>query len=36
MSTEAVRAKLGVADGGSYRLLAVTDIAGEKLLIVLE
>ena len=36
MSAEAVRAKLGVADGGSYRLLAVTDIAGEKLLIVLE
>ncbi len=36
MSAEALRAKLGVGQGGGKRLLAVTDIANEKWLIVLE
>lgn len=36
MSAEALRKKLDVADGGNLRLLAVTDISGERHLIVLE
>ncbi|MDE6043720.1 MAG: hypothetical protein K2G07_09305 [Muribaculaceae bacterium] len=36
MSAEALRKKLDVADGGTMRLLAVTDISGERHLIVLE
>lgn len=36
ISAEALRAKLGVADGGTLRLMAATDIAGERLLIILE
>jgi len=35
ISAEVLRAKLGVADSNEYRLLAVTDVAGEKHLIVL-
>lgn len=36
MSADALRKKLDVADGGTMRLLAVTDISGERHLIVLE
>lgn len=36
MSAEALRGRLAVADGGAMRLMAVTDIAGERLLLVLE
>lgn len=34
MSAEALRAKLGIADGGSLRLYGITDSAGERLLIL--
>jgi len=34
MSAEALRAKLGIADGGSLRLYGITDSAGERLFIL--
>ncbi len=36
ISAEALRAKLGVADGGGVRVLGVTDIGNERLLVVCE
>lgn len=36
ISADALRAKLSVADGGNLRLLAVTDLANERILLVLE
>lgn len=36
MSAEALRSRLGVRGGDGMRLLAVTDVAGERLLLVLE